>query len=59
MTTIYLLHYDHDTGAREEWNTFYTPCEAFAKKIDRDNREIAVKLEDTTLETYAEEIVLQ
>lgn len=27
---IYLLYYDQDTGSREEWNTFYTPVEAFS-----------------------------
>lgn len=35
---IYLLFHDLDTGAREEWNTFYTPCEAFATKAERQAR---------------------
>jgi hypothetical protein len=35
MTKVYLLFYDTDTGAREEWNTFYTPCEVFTNPEDR------------------------
>lgn len=35
---IYLLFHDRDTGAREEWNTFYTPCEAFATREERQAR---------------------
>jgi hypothetical protein len=35
---IYLLYYDTDTGSREEWNTFYTPCEAFATPQQRAER---------------------
>lgn len=32
---IYLLYYDTDSGAREEWNTFYTPCEVFLDPAQR------------------------
>lgn len=32
MKTIYLLYYDKDDGSRENWNTFYTPVEAFEDK---------------------------
>lgn len=36
--TIYLLFYDTDYGSREEWNTFYTPCEVFLSSEDRETR---------------------
>ena len=37
--TIYLLYYDTDgTGAREEWNVFYTPVEAFDSEEKRQAR---------------------
>ena len=35
---VYLLYYDTDYGDREEWNTFYTPCEAFTSKVKREER---------------------
>lgn len=35
---IYLLFYDTDSGSREEWNTFYTPVEAFSSKELRSLR---------------------
>jgi len=38
MTTVYLLYYDTDYGSREEWNTFYTPCEVFATEEHRQRR---------------------
>ena len=38
MTKVYLLFYDTDTGATEEWNTFYTPCEVFTNPEDREKR---------------------
>lgn len=38
--SVYLLFYDTDDGSREEWNTFYTPVEAFpsaeARQLRRD-----------------------
>ena len=36
--TIYLLFYDTDFGSRDEWNTFYTPCEVFLSSEDRETR---------------------
>lgn len=33
MTKIYVAFYDTDNGAREEWNTFYTPWVASTSKI--------------------------
>ena len=36
--TVYLLYYDTDYGSREEWNTFYTPCEVFATEEQRQRR---------------------
>mgnify|MGYP003705537347 CR=1 FL=1 len=35
---LYLLYYDTDYGAREEWNTFYTPCEVFDSAKKRQER---------------------
>ena len=35
---IYLLYYDTDNGAREEWNTFYTPVEVFDSPEKRQQR---------------------
>ena len=35
---LYLLYFDTDTGAREEWNTFYTPCEVFVSEEKRQAR---------------------
>jgi hypothetical protein len=41
---VYLLFYDEDdTGAREEWSTFYTPCEVFADPAVRTTRIAYVK----------------
>lgn len=35
---IFLLYYDTDNGDREEWNTFYTPVEAFTTDGRRECR---------------------
>ena len=35
---LYLLYYDTDRGDREEWNTFYTPCEVFDSAAKRRAR---------------------
>ena len=35
---VYLLYYDTDYGSREEWNTFYTPCEVFDSPEKRQAR---------------------
>ena len=35
---VYLLYYDTDLGSREEWNTFYTPCEVFDSAEKRQAR---------------------
>ena len=35
---LYLLYYDTDYGSREEWNTFYTPCEVFDSAEKRQQR---------------------
>ena len=35
---LYLLYYDTDYGSREEWNTFYTPCEVFDSAEKRQAR---------------------
>lgn len=36
--TVYLLYYDTSYGGREEWNTFYTPVEAFSTSALRAAR---------------------
>lgn len=38
MTKVYVLFYDTDEGDRENWNTFYTPCEVFADAATREAR---------------------
>lgn len=35
---VYMLYYDTNSGDREEWNTFYTPGEAFVSDSDRKER---------------------
>jgi len=35
---LYILYYDSDYGSREEWNTFYTPCEVFDSEEKRQCR---------------------
>jgi len=35
---LYLLYYDTNHGSREEWNTFYTPCEVFDSAKKRQDR---------------------
>ena len=40
---VYLLYYDTDYGSREEWNTFYTPVEAFGTAEMRQTRIDAIK----------------
>jgi hypothetical protein len=35
---LYLLYYDTDSGAREEWSVFYTPCEIFLTPEQRQAR---------------------
>ncbi len=42
---VYLLYYDTDYGSREEWNTFYTPCEVFATDAERQARIDVIKLQ--------------
>jgi len=41
---VYILNYDQDTGAREEWNTFYTPCEVFSTEELRAARIAVLKI---------------
>jgi hypothetical protein len=38
MAKVYVLFYDVDYGDRENWNTFYTPCEVFADAETRRGR---------------------
>lgn len=37
---VFVLFYDHDGGDREEWNTFYTPCEVFSSVEKREARKV-------------------
>ena len=53
MSKVYILFYDHDgSGEREEWNTFYTPCEAFASAMDRDLRKSNLTAADPDLKFH-------
>jgi hypothetical protein len=61
MTKVYLLFYDTDTGAREEWNTFYTPCEVFTNPEDRQKRiehikKLAAQLDEGEFEFHENEV---
>ena len=40
---LYLRYYDTDMGSREEWNTFYTPCEVFDSEEKRQARIDVIK----------------
>lgn len=40
---IYLLFYDTNYGDREEWNTFYTPIEAFSSAEEREKRKDQIR----------------
>lgn len=44
---IYLLYYDTDLGTREEWNTFYTPCEVFDSAEKRQARIDVIQAQST------------
>ncbi len=35
---VYLLYYDTNSGASEEWNLFYTPCEVLLSPKKRQER---------------------
>ena len=52
MSIVYLLFYDTNDGSREEWNTFYTPCEAFATVEARDARMKVLANEEEEYEFY-------
>jgi hypothetical protein len=53
MAKVYALFYDHDgTGSREEWSTFYTPCEVFDTSADRDVRKDALTVADPDLKFH-------
>jgi hypothetical protein len=44
---VYLLYYDTDLGTQEEWNTFYTPCEAFDSAEKRQARIDVIQAQST------------
>ena len=44
---VYLLYYDNDYGDRENWNTFYTPCEVFDTPEKRQARIDFIKAQST------------
>jgi len=50
--SIYLLFYDTSHGSREEWNTFYTPVEAFSTKESRVLRKNWLNQRYSSLEFY-------
>ena len=49
---IYLLFYDIDNGARENWNTFYTPCEAFVSTNARNLRKAHIQSLNKSIEFH-------
>lgn len=49
---IFLLFYDYDNGSREEWNTFYTPCESFVDAVTRAKRKAYLKKLNKNLEFH-------
>jgi hypothetical protein len=56
---IYLLFYDCDNGDRENWNTFYTPVEAFDCPAKRDARWAVLSAQDPELERHDHDIAIQ
>ncbi len=55
---VFLLYYDHNTGAREEWNTFYTPCEVFLDDLDRRARRAFLLAQDPTLRFHEDDLLI-
>lgn len=55
---IYVLQYDSDNGAREDWNVFYTPLELFATRAERAQRKADIKAYDPEQEFCEVEITL-
>lgn len=55
---IYLLFYSTDYGEREDWNTFYTPVEAFSSVELRDDRMVDLKKRDPDLNFHTLDVVL-
>lgn len=46
---VYLLFYSHDSGDAEDWNTFYTPVEAFSTPEYREARRLNLAALDPDL----------
>jgi hypothetical protein len=55
---LYLLYYDFDQGAREEWNTFYTPVEVFSSELMRARRRRFISAQNPNLLFYNVEVDL-
>lgn len=61
---LYLLYYDTETGSREEWNVFYTPCEIFddpdkrQARIDFINEQVDEDGEPTEYEFHTVDVSL-
>ena len=53
---VYLLFYDTDEGNREDWNVFYTACEAFSTPELRAARQTVLEGEDPNLEFHTEDL---
>jgi hypothetical protein len=64
---VYLLYYDTNHGNREEWNTFYTPCEVFdsaekrqarmdfiQKQVDEDGEPVEYKFHEVDLDIMSD-----
>ena len=55
---VYVLQFDDDTGAREDWNVFYTPMEIFDTKAERDQRIADIKAYDPSQEFEETDVTL-
>lgn len=53
---IYLLFFDIDSGSREDWNTLYTPCEAFATAEMRDSRKAVIEKLNPEIDFHEREL---
>jgi len=56
---IYLLYYDKDTGSREEWSVFYTPCEAFKNEAERNVRKRVLQSTEPELEFHFDTLEME
>lgn len=55
---LYLLYYDKDEEAPENWNVYHTPCEVFSSSLLRERRIIILQGKDPDLEFHSWEVTL-